>query len=258
MQNVRGFAGETNYQGIMNSAIVLANSSVYLCWNDTTNSKLQIAVSSDAPPAGMGFGTPYDVTGGTTGQIGGFYPSLKVVGTTVYVSYADGKSVKLASSSNLTTWTYKTIDTDPTYNVGATALTADTAGHLLWSVADGSLTLHSSNSTDGLTMANWSADASLAPENANLSVPLPFVSAGGSLYGLSYQYGGSPGIRLATSTNGGSTWSFQWLDQQVGNSGAMVSLAVDGQNVYAVNDTLFAPNQYSITMKKSLDCGVTW
>ncbi len=262
MTNVRAFPGATNYQGIMNSAIVLANSSVYLCWYDTTNSRLQIAVSSDVSPPGMGFGTPYDVTGGTTGQTGGHFPSLKVVQgppLTYYVSYRDGTIVKLAKATSLSgPWTYKTIATD-TSNIGLTSLAVDTSGHILWSVSDGSDTLHTSNSTDGLTMTNWSADASLTPENAKLSVPLPFISAGGDLFALRYHYSSSSGVKLSKSTNSGSTWSHQWLDQQVGSSGAMVSLAVEGQNVYAVYDTPSGhPNQYSITLKKSLDGGATW
>ncbi|MCX6096850.1 MAG: choice-of-anchor D domain-containing protein, partial [Candidatus Bipolaricaulota bacterium] len=54
---VRSFPVDTNQPGIMNSAIVLSGGSVYLCFYDTTNSKLQVSVSSDVPPLGMGFGT---------------------------------------------------------------------------------------------------------------------------------------------------------------------------------------------------------
>jgi hypothetical protein len=255
---VRSFPVDTNADGIMNSSIVLSGGMVYLCFYDTTNTKLEVAASTDTTPAGMSFGTPHDVTGGTTGQTGGFYPSLKVVSGTAHVTYADGKSVKFAKSSNLTSWTYKTLYTYATDNIGATALTVDSAGHALWSVG-GTFALHNANSTDGLTMANWSSDVTL-PENEQLSHSLPFVAQGGYLYASYYRYSSPSGIRMATSGDGGSSWSFQWLDQNVGSSGSYLSLAATGQQLYAIyvtpNNT--APNYNAVILMKSLDGGVTW
>ena len=154
--NVTYWGVNTNYQGMRNSAVVLGGGNVDLCFNDSTNAKLEVAYdSSDHRTAGMAF-TTHDVTGGTTGQTGGFHPSLKVVSGTAYVAYLDSKIVKFARSSNLSSWTYRTVYTDPTYNMAAASLVTDgTKGVILIKGIAGSDVLQCSRTTN--SGDNWSA-----------------------------------------------------------------------------------------------------
>ncbi len=255
--SVRTYSANTSYYGMINSSVVSANGYVYLVFHDTTNSKLQVARSMDLEPMNMSF-TAYDVTGGSTGKTGGFYPSLRFIGTTAYLSYLDSKIVMLAYSSSLSSWTYKTIYTDPTYNMGANALAVSgTNGSILYAYNSNALNRSGSTTLGGSN--TWSSGAAIAGENCNLSSNLPLVYSGTSLYSIYYQYGGTSGIRFAKSSDNGTTWSQQWLDTSVGTSGAFSALAVVGSTIYAVYNTPSShPNNYSITLKKSLDGGATW
>jgi hypothetical protein len=255
------------WQGIQNASIVLDSGKVYLCYWDHVNLRLRLAVSTDqSNPAAFSF-TVYDVTNGTT-QTGGFYPSIKIKSGYIYISYIDGTSLKVAkasTSSNLSlpaSWSYYPVYTDATYPIGAATLVADsTKGHIIYSVLDGSSTLYHASSTDGLGMTTWTSDTTLAGENANQSDPVAFVLAGSSLYAQynSSYGGGTYGVRMAVSADGGASWSKQWIDTQLSTSAANIAIAVSGQNVFTAYSTpLSHPNKYSITVKKSLDGGVTW
>lgn len=251
------------WQGIQNASIVLDSGKVYLCYWDHVNLRLRVAVSTDqSNPAAFSF-TVYDVTNSPT-QTGGFYPSMKIKSGDIYISYIDGKSIKLAkaSTSSLSSWNYYPVYTDAAYSIGAATLVADaTKGHIIYSVSDGSSTLYHTSSTDGLGMTTWASDTTLAGENANQSYPVPFILAGSSLYALynSSYGGGTNAVRLAVSTDGGASWSKQWIDTQLSTSSSNIAIAVSGSNVFTAYSTPSShPNQYSITIKKSLDGGVTW
>jgi hypothetical protein len=252
------------WQGIQNASILLDGGFIYLCYWDNPNSKLRLARLTDASsPSGGWSPVVYDITNGTS-QTGGFYPSMKIRGTTVYVSYLDGKSLKIAkaSTSNLSSWNYYGVYTDPTSNIGGATLVADAAkGHIIYFLSDGVQGLRHASSTDGLGMTTWTTDSTLSGETADQSYPLVFSLSGTTLWGMynSYYTGSFYGVRLVKSTDGGSTWTKQWVDTDLSTSPANVSLAVAGSDVYAVYNTPSShPNGSSITIMKSLDGGVTW
>jgi hypothetical protein len=122
--------------------------------------------------------------------------------------------------------------------------------------------LHHAYSTDGLGMTTWTTDSTLSGESATQSYPLAFIMSGTSLYALynSLYSGSFYGVRLAISTDGGASWSKQWIDTELSTSPANISIAVSGANVFTAysTGTTSHPNDYSITVKKSLDGGVTW
>jgi len=253
-QNIKSFSANTSYYGISNSSVVLANGNVYLVFDDTTNNKLEVSMSMDLAPAYMSF-TTHDVTGGSTGKTGGFYPSLRFVGTTAYLSYLDSKTSMIAYGSSLSSWTYKTIYTDATYNMGANALAVNGSNATLLLAYNGNTLYRAASTTLGGTNS-WSSPIAFGTESCNLSQNLPIVYSGSDLCTLFYKNSSTSGIRFAKSSDNGATWDYQWLDTDVGSAGDSCALAVSARAVYALYSTP-SPN-YSITLKKSLDGGASW
>ena len=168
---------------------------------------------------------------------------MKIKSGYIYVSYLDGKSIKLAkaSTSNLSSWNYYPVYTDTTYNIGAATLVADSIkGHIIYFLSGGVQALHHASSTDGLGMTTGASDTTLTGETANQSYPLAFILAGSSLYALyNSSYGsGTYAVRMAVSTDGGASWSKQWIDTQLSTSAANIAIAVSGANVFAAYSTL--------------------
>jgi len=257
-QSVIYYSANTSYYGMSNSSVVLAGGNVYLVFNDTTNNKLVVSSSMDLEPMYMSF-TARDITGGSTGQTGGFFPSLRFAGSVPYMTYLDGKAFKIAYGS-LTSPSYKTIYTDATYNMGADSLAVNGANGVALVGYNSNDLYSTASSTLGGTNA-WSAPAALTGgmENSSLSENLSLAWSGSELYAVYYRYSSTSGLRFAKSLDQGTTWSFQWLDNDLGSSGASSSLAVAGDCVYIVYSTPSGhPNGYSITIRKSLDRGASW
>lgn len=258
------FAYGTNYYGVNNSVIVVANGNVYLAAYDNTSAtkRLYLYVRGDSlPTMGIPNFTQYTITDGTT-HTGGFYPSIKVDSSNIYVSYLDSKVLRavVSSISSPGTFTYRTIFTDPTYNIGANALAIDSnQAYVLWFKSDGGCMPYCTPSTN-LTLSSWSSPSSFTGESAS-GTPITVLNKPGStMYAAWTSYLGTYTLKMATSTDNGSTWSTQFIDNTAnGLGGQSISIDSAGSDLYVAYSTSSGhPNNYSITLKKSRDGGVTW
>lgn len=258
----------TQAYNINNSAIVVANGNVYLAAYDNTSAtkKLYLYVRGDALPVyGAPSFTQYTIADGGI-HTGGFYPSIKVDATNAYLTYLDSRVIRtvvvpLSSLGTPANYSYRVFYTDPTYNIANNALEIDSGkAYLLWSKADGSCAPYSTSSTN-LTLSAWSASTPFTGEASSGTPNLILLKSGGNLYSAwtSY-YLGNYSLRMGISSNGGSSWSNQYIDDATnGLGGQSTSMAVVGSDIYVAYSTSSGhPNNYSITLKKSVDGGATW
>lgn len=268
--NYVGSFPNSHFYQVKNSNIAFANNKVYLAYYNTAASKLQVALRDDSIPS---FGIPafsyYDVTG-INGQTGGDFASLQVDSSRLYVLYGDGRYTRaavlpLATIGTPGSYLYYTVnDNGAGRSLWSSGLVIDgTKGYSLWRL-DGGSPLYSKVSTN-MSLSSWSAVHSVTGETtATISAAqtTPLRLANGVLYTLYFRSSPSYGVRFASSSDEGVSWSPQWLDMDSSFTGSAseVALAVSGLTVYAVYTTQSAshPNDYSITLKKSLDGGATW
>lgn len=251
-----------------NSTIVVANGKVYLVAYDNTSSpkKLYLYIRYDSIPfEGSPNFTQYTITDGTT-HTGGFYPSLKVDASRIYISYQDNKflrAVVIPESTILTpaTWAYRVVYSDASSNVAYDAMAIDSGkAYVLWGLSDGSVVPKCRSSTD-LTLSAWSSVTTMPAESSSGTPNIVLLHSGGKLYAAwtSY-YGGVYTLRLGISGDGGVTWGNQYVDNDNGVAGCSQSVLVNGSELYIAYNTQSSshPNDYSITIRKSLDGGVSW
>jgi len=260
----------SSFYEVKNSNMVTANNNVYIAFYNTTGSMLQIAWRYDQIP---NMGTPefnvYSVTG-VNSKTGGDYPSLQVDSTNAYISYGDGQYTRVAVVPLLTISTassykyYLNSNNGTGYSLWSSGLAIDGAkGYSLWRLNDGSF--DSAVSSDS-TLSSWSSATVLSGEGTGTlsqAPEVPFITSNGVLYALYYAYdGGGAGIRLSSSTTGGSSWSGQWIDSNssYASVGSEVAITAAGSVIYALYTTASTahPNKYSLTLIKSLDGGTTW
>jgi len=250
-----------------NSSIVVANGKVYLVAYDNTSAtrKLYLYIRGDSlPNMGQPNFTQYTVTDGAT-HTGGFYPSLKVDATTIYISYQDNKVLRAVAIPETTistqaTWAYRVVYTDASSYVAYDAMAIDSGkAYILWSLSDGSVVPRCRSSAD-LSLAAWSSTTTMTGESSSGTPNVVLLLSGGILYAAwtSY-YGGVYTLRLGLSRDGGVTWSNQYIDDRNGVGGCSQSVLVNGTELYVAYNTYSGhPNGYSITLRKSMDGGASW
>ncbi len=268
--NYVGSFPNSHFYQVKNSNITFANNKVYLAYYNSAASKMQVALRDDTTPTmGIPAFSYYDVTG-INGQTGGEFVSLQVDATKLYALYEDGQYTRVAVLPLVTigtpaTYLYHTINNNGTgRSLWSSGLVIDgTRGYSLWRL-DGGSPLYSKVSTN-MSLSSWSALHTIAGETTatiGAAQTTPLRLANGVLYTLYFRSSPSYGVRFASSSDEGVSWSPQWLDVDSSFTGSAseVAIAVSGSTVYAAYTTQSAthPNDYSITLKKSLNGGATW
>lgn len=268
--NYVGSFPNSHFYQVKNSNIAFANNKVYLAYYNSAASKLQVALRDDTTPTmGIPAFSYYDVTG-INGQTGDDFVSLQVDATKLYALYGDGQYTRvavlpLATIGTPGTYLYYTINNNGAgRSLWSSGLVIDgTKGYALWRLNTGS-PLYSAVSTN-MSLSSWSSIHTITGETtATIAAAqtTPLRLANGVLYTIFFRSSPSYGVRFASSSDEGVSWSPQWLDVDSSfiGSASEVALAVSGSTVYAAYTTQSAthPNDYSITLKKSLDGGNTW
>jgi hypothetical protein len=262
----------SHFYQVKNSNMAIVDGYVYVAYYNTTSSRLQVARRPDSIPfMGQVDFDSYDITG-VNSQTGGNDPSLQVDSSKLYVSYGDGQYtrvavVPLSTIATTNSYQYHTInDNGSGRSLWSCGLAMDgSKGYVLWRL-DGGSPINSAASTD-MSMSSWSAVHALAGETTptiSAAQTTPLMFANDRLYTVYFRdsSGSGSGIRLASTSDGGITWLPQWLDSDASfaSSASEVAMASLDSTIYVVYTTQSSshPNKYSITLKKSLDGGVTW
>jgi hypothetical protein len=135
--------------------------------------------------------------------------------------------------------------------------------HAVWSENSPGKYIHYSHTTTDLD--TWTTPIEIENNWCGNALPIA-ADSNGKLYIL-HQNNVTPstsGIRLSTSSDGGTTWTHQTLDgdDSLLTSSAFPSnmaLTASGTSIYVLYTTGSShPNSYSIVLKKSIDGGLTW